>query len=107
MFFQQPLFSPIIKDAQLHQELDTMHLLHTTLKEVCEEKKNQSKNKEVIKKDSIQTDHKPRLIVPPPPCTYIQLKKDWAYLQTDSELLFKYLKVFICILNIIFYKSFK
>jgi len=47
---KQPLYSPIIKDAQLDQESDTMHLLHTTLKEVCEEKKDHFNNKEVIKK---------------------------------------------------------
>jgi len=90
--FQKPLYSPIIKDAQL----DTMHLLHTTLKEVCEtNKEDEFKINEVIRKDSVQTDKKQTLMVPPPPQTYIQLKKDWAYLRSDSKLLFKYLKVFI------------
>lgn len=67
-----------------------MHLLQTTLKEVCE------KSQEVIssvKKDLVQTEKKQELVIPPPPKTYVQLKQDWAYLQKDSKLLFQYFRV--------------
>jgi len=80
-----------------------MHLLQTTLKEICEKNKDQPKNKEVVGKNLIKTDKK-HLMIPPPPQTYIQLKKDWAYLQTDSKLLFKYLKVLIIVISILYLK---
>jgi len=75
-----------------------MHLLQTTLKEVCEKNyKDQSKTtitKEVIpmEQDLIQNEKK-NIAIPPVPLTYVQLKQDWASLKNDPELLFKYLKV--------------
>jgi len=75
--------------------LNNIHLLQTTLKEVCEKKnKDQSTNKEIIpiKKDSVHTIKK-HAAIPPVPLTYVQLKQDWAYLQNDPKLLFQYLKV--------------
>lgn len=75
-----------------------MHLLQTTLKEVCGKNidYDQLKNNGVvtpIKKDLIETEKKHCLVIPSPPQTYVQFKQDWTYLQTDSKLLFQYLKV--------------
>lgn len=87
---------PKIKNVQIDKEkLDNIHLLETTLKEVCCEtkKENQPVKKEISKKDSVQKEIKHCLIVPPPPQTYVTLKKDWEYLQNDSKKLFHYLKV--------------
>jgi hypothetical protein len=67
-----------------------MHLLQTTLKEVCEKKQEVISS---VKKDLMQTEKKQDLVVPPPPQTYVQLKQDWAYLQKDSKLLFQYFRV--------------
>lgn len=73
-----------------------MHLLKSTLKEICNENKNdQSKKPVTIKTNEVQVKKKAFIAIPPPPQTYVQLKKDWAYLQNDSKLLFQYLKVSI------------
>ncbi|XP_022172655.1 RNA polymerase II-associated protein 3-like [Myzus persicae] len=92
---KKPFSTPKIKDVQVDQEkLNNIHLLQTTLKEVCENKnKDQPMNKEITptKKDSVQTVKK-HAAIPPVPLTYIQLKQDWAYLQNDPKLLFQYLK---------------
>lgn len=88
--FQKPYCTLKIKDIQVDQEkLNNIHLLQTTLKEVCE------KNHTIIsvKEDVVQNEKKQELVIPPPPQTYVQLKKDWTYLQKDSKLLFQYLKV--------------
>lgn len=87
---------PEINDVQVdHEELDNMHLLQTTLKEICEKnKKDQFKNNKVtIKTEVIHPEKKPSIAIPPPPQTYVQLKQDWTYLKRDSKLLFQYLKV--------------
>lgn len=96
---QKPFCTLKIKDVH-QEELDNMHLLQTTLKEVCENKRKNDKlkNKEVImpiKNDLVQTEKKHSLAVPSPPQTYVQLKYDWSYLRSDSKLLFQYLKVII------------
>lgn len=75
-----------------------MNLLQTTLKEICEKNKQEkqlSKNKNSAEKKNIVETEKNNcvVVVPPPPQTYIQLKQDWAYLQSNSKLLFQYLKV--------------
>ncbi|XP_026812284.1 RNA polymerase II-associated protein 3 [Rhopalosiphum maidis] len=92
---KKPFCTLNIKDVQVDQdELNNIHLLQTTLKEVCEKKyKDQSINKEVIptKKDTVQTEKK-HVAIPPVPQTYVQLKQDWAFLKNDPELLFQYLK---------------
>jgi len=55
---------------------------------------DQSLDQEIfpIKKKSVQTIKK-HATIPPVPLTYVQLKQDWAYLQSDPKLLFQYLKV--------------
>ncbi|XP_060843062.1 RNA polymerase II-associated protein 3 [Rhopalosiphum padi] len=92
---KKPFCTLNIKDVEVDQdELNNIHLLQTTLKEVCEKKyKDQSINKEVIstKKDMVQTEKK-HVAIPPVPQTYVQLKQDWAFLKNDPELLFQYLK---------------
>ncbi|KAE9541658.1 hypothetical protein AGLY_003649 [Aphis glycines] len=95
---KKPLCTLNIKDVQVDQEeLNNMHLLQTTLKEVCEKNyKNQSKTtitNEVVpmEQDLIQNEKK-HIAIPPVPLTYVQLKQDWASLKNDPELLFKYLK---------------
>lgn len=75
-----------------------MNLLQTTLKEICEKNKQEkqlSKNKNSAeKKNLVETEKNDCVVVvPPPPQTYIQLKQDWVYLQSNSKLLFQYLKV--------------
>ncbi|VVC28766.1 Hypothetical protein CINCED_3A001072 [Cinara cedri] len=92
---KKPFYLPKIKDVQVDQEeLDTMNLLQTTLKEVCEKNKKDQfiTNKVTIITDTDQIEKKPFIPIPSPPQTYVQLKQDWAYLQKDSKLLFKYLK---------------
>lgn len=57
-------------------------------------KEDEIQNKKlVIIEDVLHTEKKNPLIVPPPPLTYVQLKRDWEYLQKDSKQLFHYLKV--------------
>ncbi|KAL5232736.1 hypothetical protein ACI65C_000146 [Semiaphis heraclei] len=92
---KKPFSTLKIKDVQVNQEkLNNIHLLQTTLKEVCEQKHtDQSLDKEIIpmEKSSVQTVKK-HATLPPVPLTYVQLKQDWAYLQNDPKLLFQYLK---------------
>ncbi|KAL4149738.1 hypothetical protein QTP88_003611 [Uroleucon formosanum] len=92
---KKPFSTLKIKDVQVDQEeLNNIHLLQTTLKEVCEKKnKDQSINKEIIpmKKNSAQTIKK-QAAIPPVPLTYVQLKQDWALIKDDQKLLFEYLK---------------
>lgn len=96
IFFQKPLSTPIIRNIQVNQEeFDNLHLLQTTLKEVCgkNEQFKEKKDSTSTKKNVVSIDKTHNLVVPPPPKTYVQLKQDWAYLQGDSKLLFQYLKV--------------
>ncbi|XP_025416279.1 RNA polymerase II-associated protein 3-like [Sipha flava] len=87
---KKPFCTLKIKDIQEDQEeINNMHLLQTTLKEVCEKKQEVISS---VKKDLMQTEKKQDLVVPPPPQTYVQLKQDWAYLQKDSKLLFQYFR---------------
>jgi len=81
---------PKVKEVKVDQEkLDDLHLLQTTLKEVCDKTKEEI----IIKKDPVKKVTNHSLVIPPPPQTYVQLKKDWEYLQNDSKMLFCYLKV--------------
>lgn len=72
-----------------------MHLLQSTLKEICEKTDQFKEKKDLIaaKTDLVSIEKTHKLVVPPPPKTYVQLKLDWAYLQKDSKLLCQYLKV--------------
>lgn len=95
-YFQKSLSTPKIKNVQIDQEeFDNLHLLQTTLKEVCGKKDqfNEKKDSIMAKKNLVSTEKTHNLVVPPPPKTYVQLKQDWAYLQKDSKLLCQYLKV--------------
>ncbi|XP_050436957.1 RNA polymerase II-associated protein 3-like [Adelges cooleyi] len=98
---KKPLLKPKIKDTQVEEQDngDNMKLLQNTLQEVLSGVKKESKifpNKSVDpigKRGSLVSEEVSfDLNIPPPPKTYVQLKQDWASLQSNSKLLFQYLK---------------
>ncbi|XP_050537313.1 RNA polymerase II-associated protein 3 [Daktulosphaira vitifoliae] len=90
---KKPLLTPTIEAIQVERDVADVNILQNTFNEVfsvnstvlnnnCTEPKA---NKNVTQPTS-------KLKLPPSPKTYIQLKQDWEYLKTDTNLLYQYLK---------------